>query len=62
MLVHKFVCRGTVEKRIDALIESKQGMARDLLDGGDELKLTELGDQELLDLLSLDIKSARDEG
>ena len=33
VLVHKFVCRGTVEERIDALIESKRGLARELLDG-----------------------------
>jgi non-specific serine/threonine protein kinase len=61
VLVHKLVCRGTVEERVDALIESKQGLARELLDEGDEVKLTELGDQELLKLVSLDIHSARQE-
>ena len=29
VLVHKFVCRGTVEERIDALIEAKQAMVRE---------------------------------
>jgi non-specific serine/threonine protein kinase len=62
VLVHKFVCRGTIEDRIDSMIESKQNMARDLLEGNDELSLTELGDKELIDLVSLDIQSARDEG
>ncbi|HZN92585.1 MAG TPA: DEAD/DEAH box helicase, partial [Myxococcales bacterium] len=61
VLVHKLVCRGTVEERVDALIESKQGMARELLEGGEEIKLTELGDRELLELVSLDIHSARQE-
>ena len=28
VLVHKFVCRGTVEERIDALIEQKKRLAR----------------------------------
>ena len=28
VLVHKFVCRGTVEEKIDALIEAKQGARR----------------------------------
>ena len=28
VLVHKFVCRGTVEEKIDAMIEGKQGLAR----------------------------------
>src|SRR6266851_2605659 len=60
VLVHKFICRGTVEEKIDELIESKQGMSRELLEGSDEIKLTEMSDQELLKLVSLDIHSARD--
>lgn len=61
VLVHKFVCRGTVEDKIDRLIESKQLLVKDLLEGGTELELTELGDQELLNLVTLDIHSARAE-
>ena len=59
VLVHKFVCRGTVEDKIDRLIESKQSLVRDVLEGGTELHLTELGDRELLNLVALDIHSAR---
>ena len=44
VLVHKFVCRGTVEDRIDALIESKQQLVKDVLEGGAELALTERQD------------------
>jgi SNF2 family DNA or RNA helicase len=40
--VHKFVCRGTVEEKIDELIESKRRLSTDLLEGGAELLLTEL--------------------
>jgi superfamily II DNA or RNA helicase len=59
VLVHKFVCRGTVEERIDAMISDKKQLAADLLDGGgSEVKLTELSDAELLRLVSLDLKSA----
>ena len=36
VLVHKFVCRGTIEERIDALIEEKRQLAADLLEGGAE--------------------------
>jgi non-specific serine/threonine protein kinase len=61
VLVHKFVCRGTVEDKIDRLIESKQSLVKDLLDGGTEFQLTELGDRELLNLVALDIHSARAE-
>ncbi|MHB1748127.1 MAG: hypothetical protein ACYCU2_11845, partial [Leptospirillum sp.] len=57
VLVHKFVCRGTVEERIDLLIRSKQELVRDVLEGGAEINLTELSDAELLDLVKLDIHS-----
>lgn len=58
VLVHKFVCRGTVEEKIDQLIESKRQLSQDLLEGGAELLLTELKDEELLRLVALDLKSA----
>jgi non-specific serine/threonine protein kinase len=60
VLVHKFVCRGTVEERIDALIESKQQLVKDVLEGGAELLLTEMSDRELLDLVRLDIHAAQE--
>ncbi|MGB8932292.1 MAG: DEAD/DEAH box helicase [Anaeromyxobacteraceae bacterium] len=58
VLVHKLVCRGTVEERIDAMLESKQALSRELLEGGDELKLTELDDRALLKMVSLDLRGA----
>ena len=61
VLVHKFVCRGTIEERIDELIESKRRMAEDLLSGGGEINLTELGDRELLSLVRLDLDAATKE-
>ncbi len=61
VLVHKFVCRGTIEERIDALIEFKRQMAEEVLGGGGEINLTELGDRELLDLVRLDLDRATKE-
>jgi non-specific serine/threonine protein kinase len=61
VLVHKFVCRGTVEEKIDELIESKKQLSKELLEGGGEMNLTELGDDELLRLVALDLKSAMKE-
>lgn len=58
VLVHKFVCRGTIEEKIDALIEEKTQLAADLLEGGAEKLLTEMSDQELLKLVSLDVARA----
>jgi non-specific serine/threonine protein kinase len=58
VLVHKFICRGTVEDKIDALIESKRALSRELLEGGAEISLTEMTDDELLKLVALDIRQA----
>jgi non-specific serine/threonine protein kinase len=61
VLVHKFLCRGTVEDKIDALIESKRQLSQDLLEGGAEVMLTEMNDEELLKLVALDLRAASQE-
>jgi non-specific serine/threonine protein kinase len=61
VLVHKFVCRGTVEEKIDRLIDSKRQLSKDLLEGGAELLLTEMKDEELLKLVALDLRAASQE-
>jgi len=58
VLVHKLVCRGTVEERIDRLIEDKQAMARGVLEGGAETLLTEMSDKELMAMVALDLRRA----
>ncbi len=59
VLVHKFVCRGTIEEKIDALIESKSAVAGELLaDGGTEKLLTEMSNSELLKFVALDVRAA----
>ncbi len=55
VLVHKFVCQGTVEEKIDALITEKTALAGDILEGGAETLLTEMNNRELLELVSLDV-------
>lgn len=56
VMVHKFICLGTLEEKIDELIESKVQIANDLIESSDEPKLTELSNSELLNLVSLDLK------
>ena len=58
VLVHKLVCRGTVEERIDQLIEDKQSLARGLLEGGGEALLTEMSNEELMAMVALDLGRA----
>jgi SNF2 family DNA or RNA helicase len=58
VLVHKFITRGTIEERIDALIAEKRKLAEDVLSGEGEVKLTELNDDELIRLVRLDVSRA----
>jgi SNF2 family DNA or RNA helicase len=58
VLVHKFVCRGTVEEKIDQLMETKSQLSKELLEGGTDFLLTEMKDEELLKLVALDINKA----
>lgn len=53
VLIHKFVCTGTLEEKIDAIIDSKQDMADAMLSGGAEKLLTEMSNDELVDFVSL---------
>lgn len=57
VLVHKFVCQGTIEEKIDDLIESKKALTEDLLAGSGEIKVTEMQDNELLRLLAFDLNA-----
>jgi superfamily II DNA or RNA helicase len=58
VLVHKFVCRGTIEERIDRVIEDKKSLSTELLDGGGEKLLTEMNNDELLRFVALDLHRA----
>jgi non-specific serine/threonine protein kinase len=62
VLVHKFICRGTVEDKIDQMIESKGQLAGDVLGGAGDVILTEMSDEELLNVVSLDLRAATNEG
>jgi non-specific serine/threonine protein kinase len=58
VVVHKFVCRGTIEEKIDTLIEEKKNLADDILKAGAESMLTEMSDEQLLKVVALDIDRA----
>ena len=59
VLVHKFVCPGTIEEKVDALINDKCALADDLLASeGAEKLLTDMSSEQLLDLVRLDIRAA----
>lgn len=55
VIVHKLVCEGTIEEKIDAMIESKKELAENVIGSGAEKWITELSNEELMSMLRLDI-------
>ncbi|MFG0246221.1 MAG: DEAD/DEAH box helicase [Phycisphaerales bacterium JB052] len=58
--VHKYIVRGTLEERIDEMIESKMELAENIIGHG-ERWLTELGTDKLRELLTLRADTIADE-
>jgi len=57
--VHKFVCAGTLEERIDAMIERKRSIADEIVGSGENW-ITELSDDEIHAMLTLEKSAVRD--
>ena len=53
VVVHKFLTKGTVEERIDMMLEKKTRLSRDVIAAAGESWITEMNDEELLDLFKL---------
>ena len=58
--VHKFVCTGTLEERINEIIESKKQLAEQTVEAGEEW-VTEMDTDQLRSLLLLDRNAVIDE-
>jgi SNF2 family DNA or RNA helicase len=50
--VHKFICAGTLEEKIDDMIESKKALAQSIVGSGENW-LTELSTNDLRDMVRL---------
>ena len=61
VLIHPFICEGTIEERIDQLLEEKQQAADLILDGGGEKLLTEMDTDELMALVGLNLNHYAEE-
>ncbi|GHS99631.1 hypothetical protein AGMMS50276_23630 [Synergistales bacterium] len=53
VLVHKFITVGTIEEKIDAMIEEKQKMASDIIMSSGENWITEMDNDDLMKLFKL---------
>lgn len=58
--VHKFVCTGTIEEKVDEILEEKRGLADSIVGTGEDW-ITELDDNELRELFSLTSSIAIDD-
>ncbi|NET66598.1 MAG: DEAD/DEAH box helicase [Moorea sp. SIO1G6] len=58
--VHKFICTGTVEEKINDIIESKKQLAEQTVDAGEDW-LTEMNTEQLRDLVLLDRSAVIDD-
>ncbi len=56
VMVHKFVCKGTIEEKIDELIESKKQLAKNVIgETSGESWISEMSNDELFNLLKLEV-------
>lgn len=53
VMVHKFVTKGTIEEKIDAIIEEKQKLSGDILSASGEQWITEYNNEELMKMFAL---------
>lgn len=59
VFVHKLVCQGTIEERVDAMINDKRSLADAVVGTTGETWLSELSTDELRDLIVLDHHAVR---
>ena len=55
VLVHKFITKGTIEEKIDAMLEQKSALSRDVIQSSGENWITEMGNKEILNLFKLNL-------
>lgn len=55
VMVHKFVCKGTIEEKIDQMINSKKALADSVIGANSENWITELQGDDLMRLLRLEV-------
>ncbi len=53
VVVHQFVCKGTVEEKIDAMIENKTQLSEKILSSGAESWITEMSNDQIRDMFTL---------
>jgi non-specific serine/threonine protein kinase len=55
VVVHKFITKGTVEEKIDKMIEGKLKLSNDVIQSGSEAWITEMSNEQLMKMFTLTI-------
>ena len=55
VVVHKFITKGTIEEKIDMMLEEKSKLSQDIIQSSGESLMTELDNRELMELFTLTI-------
>jgi non-specific serine/threonine protein kinase len=56
VLVHKFITKGTVEEKIDEMIEGKLKLSNEVIQSGSEAWITEMNNEELMQVFALTLE------
>jgi non-specific serine/threonine protein kinase len=55
VLVHKFITKGTLEEKIDTLLEAKGKLSSEIIQSSNEQWITEMDNDKLMNLLTLSL-------
>ncbi len=55
VVVHKFITKGTIEEKIDAMLVEKAELSRQIIPDSGESWITEMGDRQLMDMFTLSL-------
>jgi non-specific serine/threonine protein kinase len=55
VIVHKFITKGTLEEKIDALLQEKMNLSREIVQSSNETWITEMNNEKLMNLFALSL-------
>jgi len=55
VMVHKFLTKGTIEEKIDLMLEEKSSLSKEIISGAGENWITEMNNEELMSLFKLSL-------
>lgn len=55
VIVHKFITKGTLEEKIDAMLQEKANLSNEIIQSSNEAWITEMNNKELMNLFTLSL-------